>query len=46
MSDQLLERRLRAALHDEADGLLITITPAELERRAALRRRSRTTRLR
>ncbi|HEX8025637.1 MAG TPA: hypothetical protein VF484_05500, partial [Candidatus Limnocylindrales bacterium] len=40
MHDQLLERRLRSALHHEADGLPFTITAAELERRAVVRRRS------
>lgn len=40
MHDDLLERRLGAALRDEADALPFTITAAELERRMALRRRS------
>lgn len=40
MHDELLERRLRAALADEVRGLTFTITAAELERRAALRGRS------
>ena len=39
MHDDLLERRLRAALHGEADDLPFTITTAELERRLALRTR-------
>ena len=39
MHDDLIERRLRDALRDEGDGLAFTITPAELERRLALRRR-------
>ena len=39
MHDDLLERRLRSALHDEGDRLSITITADELERRLALRRR-------
>jgi len=39
MHDQLLERRLRAALHADADAVPFTITAAELERRAARRRR-------
>lgn len=39
MHDDLLERRLRAALHREADDLPFTITTAELERRLALRNR-------
>ena len=41
MSDTRLEERLRSALHGEADGLPLTITPAELERRLAARRRDR-----
>jgi len=40
MHDDLLERRLSAALHEEAAALPFTITKAELERRVALRRRS------
>ena len=40
MHDELLERRLRAALRDEADALPFTITAAELERRLALRGRT------
>jgi hypothetical protein len=40
MHDDLLERRLSAALRDEADSLPFTITAAELERRLVLRRRS------
>jgi hypothetical protein len=40
MHDELIERRLRSALHDEAEALPFTITSAELERRLALRRRS------
>jgi hypothetical protein len=40
MHDDLLERRLGAALHDEAGSLPFTITTAELERRMALRRQS------
>lgn len=39
MHDDLLERRLRSALADEARGLSFTITAAELQRRAALRGR-------
>src|SRR6476661_10125002 len=39
MHDDLIERRLRDALRSEGDGLAFTITPAELERRLALRRR-------
>ena len=39
MHDDALERRLSEALHDEAASLPFTITPAELERRLALRRR-------
>lgn len=39
MHDDLLERRLRAALHRDADDLPFTITPAELERRLAHRSR-------
>ena len=39
MHDDLLERRLRDALHREADGLAFTITSAELDRRLALRSR-------
>ena len=39
MHDQSLEQKLRAALRAEGDGLAFTITPAELERRLALRRR-------
>lgn len=46
MHDELLERRLRSALRDEGDGLPLTITAAELERRMAMRgRRSGNTRL-
>jgi hypothetical protein len=40
MHDDLLERRLGAALHAEADALPFTITAAEVERRMGLRRRS------
>ena len=40
MHDESIERRLRGALHEEADALPFTITAAELERRLALRRRS------
>ena len=40
MHDDLLERRLSAALHDEAATLSLNVTAAELERRLALRRRS------
>ena len=40
MHDELIERRLRAALDQEAAALPFTITAAELERRLALRRRS------
>ena len=40
MHDESIERRLRGALHEEADVLPFTITAAELERRLALRRRS------
>ncbi len=39
MHDEMLERRLQAALHGEADAMTMTITSAELERRFALRRR-------
>jgi hypothetical protein len=39
MHDQSLEQKLRAALQAEGDGLALTITPAELERRLLLRRR-------
>lgn len=39
MLDQSLESRLRSALQAEGDGLALTITAAELERRLALRRR-------
>jgi hypothetical protein len=39
MHDDLLERRLRAALHREAGDLPLTITTPELERRLALRGR-------
>ena len=39
MHDQSLEQKLRSALQAEGDGLALTITPAELERRHALRRR-------
>ena len=39
MHDDLIERRLRAALRDEAGRLPFTITAAELERRSALGRR-------
>ena len=38
MHDQSLEQRLRSALQTEGDGLPLTITAAELERRLALRR--------
>ena len=44
MHDELLERRLRTTLRDEANGLAFTITAAELERRAGLRSRGRTDR--
>ena len=44
MHDETLERRVRAALHDEADRLSFTITAAEMERRLALRRRRVATR--
>jgi hypothetical protein len=37
MHEDLLERRLRTALHDEVGRLPFTITAAELERRAVLR---------
>jgi hypothetical protein len=37
MHDELIERRLRAALRDEAARLPFTLTAAELERRAVLR---------
>lgn len=40
MHDDLLERRLRATLRDEADRLPLTITAAELERRMVLQGRS------
>ena len=39
MHDELLERRLRSALREEADRPSFTITAAELERRWALRGR-------
>jgi hypothetical protein len=39
MHEELLERRLRGILRDEADSLPLTITAAELERRMLLRRR-------
>jgi hypothetical protein len=39
MHDEMFERRMRAALHGEADAMPFTITAAELERRFALRRR-------
>src|SRR6478735_12600531 len=39
MHDDLIERRLRNALRTEGDALALTITPAELERRLAMRRR-------
>jgi hypothetical protein len=38
MLDQSLEQKLRGALQAEGDGLALTITAAELERRLALRR--------
>ena len=41
MHDGPLEDRLRAVLRGEGDALQLTITPGELERRAALRRRER-----
>ena len=44
MHDEMLERRLRDALHAEGDSLGLTITSAELERRLAMRRRARSTR--
>ena len=39
MHDDLLERRLRSALHEESASQPFTITAAELERRASLRGR-------
>ncbi|HEY7133339.1 MAG TPA: hypothetical protein VH440_13880 [Candidatus Limnocylindrales bacterium] len=44
MHDDLIERRLRDALRGEGDRVALTITPAELERRWALRRRQAATR--
>jgi hypothetical protein len=44
MHDELLERHLRATLREDADRLPFTITPAELERRLALRSRRRSDR--
>ena len=44
MHDDSIEQRLRATLRAEADGLPLTVTPEELERRLTLRRRERTTR--
>jgi hypothetical protein len=44
MHDQQVERHLRAALRAEGDQLALTITPADLERLAARRRGSRTSR--
>src|SRR5206468_3100441 len=44
MHDQPLERHLRAALRAEGDQLSLTITPADLERLAAGRRGSRSSR--
>jgi hypothetical protein len=44
MHDDLIERRLRDALHGEGDRVALTITAAELERRWALRRRQAATR--
>lgn len=41
MPDHDLERSLREALGADADGLPLTITAAELERRVAVRRRAR-----
>ena len=41
MHDDQVEDRLRAILRAEGDGLPLTITPEELERRLALRRRER-----
>ena len=40
MHDELIERRLRAALSEEAGSMAFTITPAELERRLVLHRRT------
>jgi hypothetical protein len=45
MDDELLERRLRAALRSEADRLPFTITAPELERQARRRSGSRSPRL-
>lgn len=42
MHDTNLEERLRSALRQDGDGLSLTITTEELERRLALRRRART----
>lgn len=39
MHDTAFEQKLRAALQTEGDGLPLTVTAAELERRFALRRR-------
>lgn len=40
MHEELIERRLRTALQDEASSLPFTITAAEMERRMTLRRRA------
>ena len=40
MHDEMLERRLRATLREDAGQLPFTITAAELERRLVLRDRS------
>lgn len=42
MHDTNLEERLRSVLRQDGDGLALTITTDELERRLALRRRART----
>ena len=44
MHDEPLERHLRATLREDADRLPVTITPAELERRLALRSHGRNNR--
>lgn len=44
MHDGQLEDRLRAVLRSEGDGLPLTITPEELDRRLAQRRRDRRSR--
>jgi hypothetical protein len=41
MHDTAFEQKLRSALQAEGDGLALTITAAELERRLVLRRRGR-----